>query len=379
MSFASSPGSFPGSRRASVTVYLVLCLLVALWVTSTGTALTASTLGHSDEGFGFDTFYVSKIRFRGNTVFPAAELEAHLAAKVGGAMNLAELEEAAREVTHLYRERGYPLATAYVPPQEVVDGVVEIAIVEGRWGRIILENRSGLEDATLTAMLGQVQSGSVIHTDSLDQAVRLLNETPGVTVHATMRRGTQPETADLIVHVEASSSFEGHISVDNGGAPTTGRWRGSTTLQWSNPTKRGDRATLMWSLGTGTGAGAYLTNGVVSYETFLGTGPTRFDISFGDTRYALGPPFSAVDAQGEGQVLQMTFRYPWERSACTHSDVSMTVSRRMESLPRELQLRLPDLVTMTRIRVDKRGGELWNGVRSDHGKRTSPHRSVAPG
>ena len=115
MSFASSPGSFPGSRRASVTVYLVLCLLVALWVTSTGTALTASTLGHSDEGFGFDTFFVSKIRFRGNTVFPAAELEAHLASKVGGTMNLAELEEVAREVTHLYRERGYPLATAYVP------------------------------------------------------------------------------------------------------------------------------------------------------------------------------------------------------------------------------------------------------------------------
>ncbi|WP_318531837.1 POTRA domain-containing protein, partial [Pseudomonas huaxiensis] len=67
-------------------------------------------------------------------------------------VSLGELQAGANRITRLYRERGYPLARAYIPAQEIDGGVVQIAVMEGRFGEVGLNNTSRVADAALTPL-----------------------------------------------------------------------------------------------------------------------------------------------------------------------------------------------------------------------------------
>src|SRR5690606_35368298 len=110
-------------------------------------------------------------------------------------------EEAAERIGRFYRERGYPLSYAFLPPQEIVDGTVQLRVVEGRYDDVVLRNTSALRDRSARAMLGDVQAGALIELTALDRAVRRLSETPGVRATATLQTGDAPDTARLLVNL----------------------------------------------------------------------------------------------------------------------------------------------------------------------------------
>src|SRR5665647_45271 len=75
-------------------------------------------------------FAVKSIRVSGSQVFPAAELEALVADLSGAEHSLAELDAGAARITTYYRERGYVVARAYLPAQDIKEGVVVINVLE---------------------------------------------------------------------------------------------------------------------------------------------------------------------------------------------------------------------------------------------------------
>src|SRR5687768_4726922 len=76
-------------------------------------------------------FQVKTFRFKRNTVFSSAYLQAALKDFVGNNKSLADLYKAADVITQLYRQEGYFVARAYVPAQQIKDGIVEIEVLEG--------------------------------------------------------------------------------------------------------------------------------------------------------------------------------------------------------------------------------------------------------
>jgi len=79
---------------------------------------------------------VKIIRLTGNIAIGTQELEPIVQLYVGKELDLSELEKLAQIITEEYQRRGYTFARAYVPEQEVNNGVVEIAVLEGRVGQI---------------------------------------------------------------------------------------------------------------------------------------------------------------------------------------------------------------------------------------------------
>ena len=63
-------------------------------------------------------------RISGNSVFTAAELLALIASWTGADRTLSDLEAAAGRITQYYRAHGYLIARAFVPAQDVGDGIV---------------------------------------------------------------------------------------------------------------------------------------------------------------------------------------------------------------------------------------------------------------
>src|SRR6218665_1354179 len=71
-------------------------------------------------------FVVREVRLQGNRRVTTPELEALVADLVGPAVSLADVRQGTRRITAVYRARGYLLARAYVPAQEMKDGLLRI-------------------------------------------------------------------------------------------------------------------------------------------------------------------------------------------------------------------------------------------------------------
>lgn len=264
-------------------------------------------------------FPVHSFTFTGNTVFTHDELIGLLKDRVGRQLSLAELEATAGQITRLYQEQGHILAFAYIPLQEIVDGVVEIAVVEGRYGQVIIDKGSRLKESVVRNLLGPVRPGALIQSASLDQAVRLLNGTPGVSARASLEATAEPGVTDIVVRIEDESVVSGRISIDNAGSVSMGRNQAALAAFVDNPTGWGDRLSLQW-----LGAGSGMNYGRAAYETFFLGSRWRSTLSYASARYQLGAPFEALESSGTVSHYEVAVRYPISRSGRGRSDLALS-------------------------------------------------------
>jgi hypothetical protein len=113
--------------------------------------------------------------------------------------------DVATEVRAYYRLRGYFLAQAYLPEQTIRNGVVEISIIEGRWGVIELDKKPATRISTrlLAGILGaHLQQGGVITETGLERPLLLINDLPDASVTTELRPSETVGAAHLPVNVE---------------------------------------------------------------------------------------------------------------------------------------------------------------------------------
>lgn len=255
-------------------------------------------------------FQVKAIRVTGSSVFPAARLEELVREYAGRELGLADLQEAAARITRFYRENGYPVARAYLPAQDVREGVVEIAVLEGRYGRFELKNRARVNDGVVNRHLSSLRPGGVIEGRALERSLLLLSDLPGVVApDAALGPGANTGESDLAVALEPAPLASGSAEVDNHGNRFTGQWRASGSFALASPTGYGDQFNARL---TTTGRG--LTSTRLAYQLPLGGDGLRLGAAYSNTDYRIGKDFSVLDASGEARVATLNASYPLVRS-----------------------------------------------------------------
>jgi hemolysin activation/secretion protein len=241
----------------------------------------------------------------GNDSLPSEELLALLADLEGRQLSLGELEDAAARLTRHYRAKGYPLARAYVPAQTIRDGRVEIAILEGRYGRIEVDKQGArLRDFAL-APLKALEPGDPVRAAALERSLLLLNERAGASTRAALRPGDATGTTSLLVGLEPTPLLTGSLEYDNGGNRFTGADRLGASLGVNSPLALGDRLDLRL-LGTREEQYYYLA----SYQLPLGRWGTSLGASFSYMEYELGKDFQDLDAHGTAHTGSVFVNQP---------------------------------------------------------------------
>jgi hemolysin activation/secretion protein len=253
---------------------------------------------------------VKDFRFSGNTVFPAEELRGLVREFIGKTLDFNGLNDAAGRVQRYYRERGYFLAVAYLPQQEIKDGVVEIAVLEGRLGQINLQSdpKTKLRESFARSILGaHLKPGDLITENALERPLLLLRDLPDMEVTSELGPSkTQVGAADLTVKLtENRRLVSGYVDVDNHGNRFSGEFRFGINLNASNFTGFGDLLSFR----------GFLTNekmkfGRLSYVIPVGPYGTRIGASATAFEYQLGKDFEALGANGEGKVLTLYALHP---------------------------------------------------------------------
>ncbi len=183
---------------------------------------------------------VSQFKFSGNTVIRTKELEKVVAPSVGQVLTLRELTEVAGTVSEYYATKGFILAQAYLPPQEIRGGVVEIAVLEGKVGKIGVTGNQRYKSSTILRAMEPVKKQGIIHEATLETALNEMNDYPGLKVRAALKPGETRGLTDLELTAKERIPYTFATDINNYGSRLTGPWVYSGEVGLGNLAGQGD-------------------------------------------------------------------------------------------------------------------------------------------
>ncbi len=261
----------------------------------------SATISSTDGGVRIP---VRAIRVTGSTLYSAAELEAMVADMIGGTRSLAELELAAARISAHYREHGRFLASAYLPVQEIKDGLLEIAVLEARLDRITLDNTSRVSDERVREHLKVLTQDEQL---PMDRPLLLLRDTVGVgSLHAVLQPGARVGTSDLLVRAAPTAPYSGTLQVDNHGNRYTGEYRINAAIALHSPFKIGDQFTARV-----IGSDRDLLHGRIAYQLPVGGDGLRIGAAVTHTQYQLAREYKSLEAHGRATSTSLFATYPF--------------------------------------------------------------------
>jgi hemolysin activation/secretion protein len=252
------------------------------------------------------TVPVNTLQIIGQTLFSEAELRA-ASGFAPSSMTFGQLRTLASRIADFYHAKGYLLAQAYLPEQDVASGAITIAVIEGRYGKIDIRNGAALSDRVPARILRGLTPGDVVTNAPLERRLLLLSDIPGVRTKATLAPGTAVGTSDLIVDVVPGPRISGSLEADNAGSRYTGAYRFGGTVNLNNPAGIGDQLSVRL-LASDSGLGY----GRISYQ--IPAGNATVGVAYAHLRYDLGREFRALDGSGTADIFSVYGSYPLIRS-----------------------------------------------------------------
>ncbi len=230
---------------------------------------------------------LKNIQFQGVTILGDMELKGIVEPYLNTPMTYEQMLEIGMVVESYYRKNNY-LARAILPPQDLTDGVLTVDVIESVFSKVEVEQE--LADlpntqAHVTAIIeAQQKTGEPLNSKSLDRALALANDLPGMSAQGSLRQGREAGETELLLKLYQGRTRQAELTMDNGGSRSTGFMRVMASLTWFNPsdladllnvvavhTQGSDYARLAYSLPVGTDGWRFGFNAsAMSYEVVVG-------------------------------------------------------------------------------------------------------------
>ena len=256
------------------------------------------------------TVFVKKFRVSGNTVISTQKLEALIRSAEGKDLTLEELRAVAGRITEYYAAQGYLLARAYLPPQDVREGVLEIAVLEGYVGDIEVTGNVQYDAGLIKQALTRVENAKVVNEALLETAINELNDYPGLNVRASLQPGKKRGFTDITLSAQERLPHSLLFDIDNYGSRYTGPWRYGTELTLGNLMQFGDKLTFR-----GIKSDDDLNYARVSFVVPVGGYGTKLGFNYAHAENGVGEEFAPLEAAGRLDVASIDMTQTMLRTA----------------------------------------------------------------
>jgi len=223
-------------------------------------------------------------------------------------MDLADLQHIAASVTEAYRQQGYTLASAYVPQQEIKEGVVEIAVLEGRVGSLTITGNKYYSTDFIKRGFTRVLDERVIKNSSLERSLLLLNENPDLKVSATLEPGTETGTTNILAKAEDKRPLHASLDFNNYGFNTISRYRFGAGIEAGNVLVDGAALNLNGIIGNFPDQ---LLFGTGAYSVPISAHGTKLVVSGSGGKFNVGAELAAIGIEGRIQTVDVSVTHPF--------------------------------------------------------------------
>ena len=252
-----------------------------------------------DPGAG-PKFIVKKFQVKGNTLIDEATLAPVLETGGGMEVTLGILHLIAQEISALYAMNGYVLTRAYVPEQEIENGIVTIQVVEGTLGKIQVSGNEKFKQEEILARLQPLLADPALKESTLEKYLLRLNAIQGLKLKAVLKPGEVFGTSDLTLQATESRSYRIAFDADNFGSRFTGEQRYGLTGEAGSLLVLGDRLSVR---GVKSNEDQDFIN--PSYSIPIGPYGTTVTLSYVFTEFNLGGELVVLNAGGQASIFTM--------------------------------------------------------------------------
>lgn len=238
-------------------------------------------------------------------------------------LTIGEIEEIAESITTYYRKRGFFLAKAFVPSQDVNDGVVGLTILEGVLGKVTVAGNTLYKSDYIAGLFYDVVDKAVVY-ENIEQKLYLLNDYPGLKLSGYFKPGSQIGDTQLNLNVLSETITSSFLRIDNHGSEYTGANRLYYQFQWNNPAGYGDKLTIGIMQ---TSEPDNTTYGSLLYRTPLANEKNYLYLSHSNNQYAIdsssGSALSGYGINGTTTVSKISYEYILKRTRKNSSSLRL--------------------------------------------------------
>ena len=256
------------------------------------------------------TVDVKKITYSGNSALSNEQLDNTTAQWRGRALNFGDLIQMTDAIEAAYHKQGYFLAQATLPPQKIINGVINVVVSEGKLGKVRLEGESRISSDVLYGFLDKLPKDQPLTEAKLERQALLITDLIGGRANVDLQAGEDAGTTDVVLSQTADQLFTGRADIDNYGFPSTGEYRLGLSGSVNSPFHRGD---LLSGNFITTNTGNLQAYGL-RYDTPIGGDGWHVNLSKTLALYSLGGNFANLNADGRADSWRLGTSYPMLRS-----------------------------------------------------------------
>ena len=258
---------------------------------------------------------IKSFKFEGDIkAFKVSDLQNLLLDLNGKSLTFDQMQLAADRIKDFYNAKGFFLAQAIIPKQEIKDGVLIILINEGKLDSKepykINKKDLRISEQRLKAYMDDALKDNFLK-ESVERGLLNINDNPGVKTSLTLEPGIDPGSTKMILDVNEGPLVQGSASFDNYGNRYTGDLRATASVDFNNPTGIGDQIGI---LGTKAIEGD-LELKKIFYNFPIGTDGLRAGAFYSVVDFKIGKELKTNPiSTGKAENANLNLKYPIYRS-----------------------------------------------------------------
>ncbi len=247
-------------------------------------------------------------------------------------VTLGQIETIADKITRFYRERGFILAKAYIPKQEVRDGIVTLTLLLGVLGSVDVNNNELYSESKLKSVFDDMLTNPVTNAQ-VEENLYLINDFPGITVNGYFEPGYQVGDTKLTINVKNEEKFNANIRLDNHGTDSTGKYRAYADIQVNNLLGNADLFKLSVLYASQPDNTEYFR---ANYETNLFSPRFKFGIGASKNQFLVDKSDlnASVGIHGTVEIVDVSLHYQLTRSRTKNTSINI----KYENIYSDLQI-----------------------------------------
>jgi len=246
-----------------------------------------------------------EFQIEGNSVLEAQAPEQAVQAHLGPGRSMKDVEAARDALEQADQKAGYLSVLVDIPEQRVEEGIVRLAVIEGRVGTLYVSGSRYHDQGYIRQRVTELAPGGVPNFNTVQQQLAMVNRSEDRRVQPVLKPGRLPGTVDIDLQVSDSLPAGGSVEVNNQHAAGTTPTRVLASAHYDNLHQK-DQA-LSLTLQTAPEKPAESEVGVLNYSVpFDGdTLATNVVVSNSDV-----DTLGGTEVLGKGFTLGLRWQHP---------------------------------------------------------------------
>lgn len=267
-----------------------------------------------------------------------------------------QLQLVADRVTEAYRSSGLILAQAVVPAQDVVDGVVNILVMEGTLGELRFEGQRIYSRAILARPFSDLLKKPV-QRDDMESALLYLTDYPGLSAFGVFQAGRRVGTTDLVIRTQHEERVVFDTTLDNQGSHYSGEYRANAGVVVNNPFGVADRLHVygLYAFDPDDSRARGLYGGF-DYRAQVNDPRNALRFGYSRNQFEVGQQLRLLGIKGTTQVADVSFARTFTKSRLETLSAHIGMARKDARFEQQGILGARDVLMVGSA------GFQWNGI-----------------